>query len=124
MPSATRPRSSSLLPRPISAKHPTDDQIADFVTSTFIPATRDEIARIRAIGLPAADSNKLNGVLFDMAAALDDLGAAPTEVLAQGLTAFDDISRRLDDYGLTACGSGTDSSGSGSTDTTPSTVSS
>ena len=103
---------------------PTDDQIADFVTSTFIPATRDEIARIRAIGLPAADSNKLNGVLFDMAAALDDLGAAPTEVLAQGLTAFDDISRRLDDYGLTACGSGTDSSGSGSTDTTPSTVSS
>jgi hypothetical protein len=103
---------------------PTDDQIIAFVKSTFIPATRDEIARIRAIGLPAADSNKLNGVLFDMEAVLDDLGADPNEVLDQGSTVFDDINRRLDEYGLTACGSGTDSSGSGSTDTTPSTVSS
>ena len=34
----------------------------------------------------------------------------PNEVLEQGSTAFDDINRRLDEYGLTACGSGTDSS--------------
>ena len=106
---------------------PTDDQITDFVRTTFIPATRDEIARIREIGLPTADVNRLNGVLFDMAAALDDLAANPTAVLDQGSTVFDDISRRFDEYGLTACGSGTASSSSGSsdsTDTTPSTVSS
>ena len=101
---------------------PTDDEIVAFVKTTFIPATRDEIARIRAIGLPAADSNKLNGVLFDMEALLDDLAADPNKVLEEGSTVFDDINRRLDEYGLTACGSGTDSSGS--TDTTPSTVSS
>ncbi len=92
--------------------------------TTFIPATRDEITRIRNIGLPTADTNKLNGVLFDMEAVLDDLAADPNEVLDQGSTVFDDINRRLDGYGLTACGSGTDSSSSGSTDTTPSTVSS
>ena len=105
---------------------PTDDEITAFVNTTFIPATRDEIARIRAIGLPAADANKLNGVLFDMAAVLDDLAADPSKVLEQGSTVFDDINRRLDDYGLTACGSGTASSDStsDSTDTTPSTVSS
>jgi hypothetical protein len=99
---------------------PTDDQIIDFVKSTFIPATRDEISRIRAIGLPAADANKLNGVLFEMDGVLDDLAADPTEVLDQGSTVFDDINHRLDEYGLTACGSGT--ADSGSTDTTPSTV--
>ena len=105
---------------------PTDDEIVAFVKTTFIPATRDEIARIRAIGLPAADSNKLNGVLFDMEAVLDDLAADPNKVLEEGSTVFDDINRRLDDYGLIACGSGTASSDSTSdaTDTTPSTVSS
>ena len=103
---------------------PTDDQIIAFVKTTFIPATRDEITRIRTIGLPAADTNKLNGVLFDMEAVLDDLAADPNAVLEQGSTVFDDINRRLDEYGLTACGSGTASSdSSGSTDTTPSTVS-
>jgi len=109
---------------------PTDDEIVAFVKTTFIPATRDEIARIRAIGLPTADANKLNGVLFDMEAVLDDLAADPNAVLEESSTVFEDINRRLDDYGLTACGSGTASSGSdsgsdsGSTDTTPSTVSS
>ena len=101
---------------------PTDDEIVAFVKTTFIPATRDEIRRIRVIGLPTADSNKLNGVLFDMEALLDDLAANPNKVLDQGSTLFDDLNRRLDEYGLTACGSGTASSGS--TETTPSTVSS
>jgi ABC-type transporter Mla subunit MlaD len=98
-----------------------------FVKTTYIPATRDEIARIRAIGLPAVDTNRLNGVLFDMEAVLDDLAADPNAVLEEGSTLFDEINQRLDDYGLTACGSGTaasDSSGSGSTDSPPSTVSS
>jgi hypothetical protein len=101
---------------------PSDDQILAFVKTTFIPATRDEIARIRKIGLPTADANRLNGVLFDMSAVLDDLAADPNEVLDQGSTVFEDINRRLDDYGLTACGSGTASSDSSTS--APSTVAS
>ena len=85
-----------------------------------MPATRDEVQRIRALGLPTADANKLNGVLFDMDGVLDDIVANPTAVLDQGTSAFEDINRRLDEYGLTACGSGTDSSDS--TSATTSTV--
>lgn len=101
-----------------------DKEIDDFVKQTLVPAIRDEIARIRALGFPSGDANKLNGVLFDMDGVLDDLSVDPNKVLSQGSTPFEDINRRLDDYGLTACGSGTDTGGAPSSDTTtpPSTV--
>jgi len=99
-----------------------DKEVDDFVKQTLVPAIRDEIARIRALGFPTGDANKLNGVLFDMDGVLDDLSADPNAVLSQGATPFEDINRRLDDYGLTACGSGTESSGSSDTTTPPSTV--
>ncbi len=82
-----------------------------------MPATRYEVQSIRALGLPPADANKLNGVLFDMDGVLDDIVADPTAVLDQGAVAFEDINRRLDEYGLTTCGSGTASSDSSSVTT-------
>jgi len=96
---------------------PSSDEVDDFVRQTFVPAVRDEVNRIRALGFPPADSNLLQGVLFDIEAVLDDLNKNPDEVFAQGTTPFDDINRRLDEYGLTVCGSGTDASS-----TTTSTV--
>ncbi len=96
---------------------PSSDEVNDFVLQTFVPAVRDEVNRIRALGFPPADSNKLQGVLFDIEAVLDDLTKNPDEVLAQGTTPFDDINRRLDEYGLTACGSGTAAATSSTTST-------
>ena len=91
---------------------PTSDEVDAFVKDTFVPAVRDEVARIRSLGLPSADTNRLQGVLFDIEAVLDELTTNPDEVLAAGTTPFDDINRRLDEYGLTACGSGTAASSS------------
>ena len=75
-----------------------------------MPAVRDEVGRIRALGLPPADANLLQGVLFDIEAVLDDLSKNPDAVFEAGTTPFDEINQRLDAYGLTACGSGTESS--------------
>ena len=86
---------------------PTSDEVDAFVKDTFVPAVRDEVACICSLGLPSADTNRLQGVLFDMEAVLDDLTTNPDEALAAGTTPLDDINRRLDEYGLTACGSGT-----------------
>jgi hypothetical protein len=88
------------------------EAIDDFVRETFVPAVRDEVGRIRALGFPPADANELQGVLFDIEAVLDDLSKSPDEVFEAGTTPFDEINQRLDEYGLTACGSGTESSSS------------
>ena len=95
---------------------PTSDEVDDFVLDTFVPAIRDEVASIRSLGLPSADTNQLQGVLFDIEAVLDELTTNPDEVLDRRHDAFDDINRRLDEYGLTTCGSGTATS-SGTTST-------
>jgi hypothetical protein len=85
---------------------PTVDEINDFVRLTFVPAVRDEIAQIRAVGFPVGDENRLNGMLFDMEALLDDLDADPAEVFDRPEDPFADVNQRLDEYGLTVCGSG------------------
>jgi hypothetical protein len=85
---------------------PTVDEINDFVRSTFVPAVRDEVAQIRAVGFPIGDENRLNGMLFDMEALLDDLDADPEEVFDRPEDPFADVNQRLDEYGLTVCGSG------------------
>ncbi len=90
---------------------PSADAVDEFVKDTFVPAVRDEVGRIRALGFPPEDANKLNGVLFDIEGVLDDLSEDPGAVLDAGAGPFDDINRRLDEYGLTACGSGTESTG-------------
>jgi hypothetical protein len=85
---------------------PTVDEINEFVRSTFVPAVRDEIAQIRAVGFPVGDENRLNGMLFQMEALLDDLDADPEEVFDRPEDPFGDVNQSLDEYGL-LCGSGT-----------------
>jgi hypothetical protein len=85
---------------------PSIDAINEFVRSTFVPAVREELGQIRAVGFPLGDENRLNGVLFDMEALLDDLAADPEAVFDRPDDPFADINERLDDYGLTVCGSG------------------
>jgi hypothetical protein len=87
---------------------PTVDEINDFVRSTFVPAVREEIAQIRTVGFPVGDENRLNGMLFQMEALLDDLDADPEEVFDRPEDPFADVNERLDEYGLTVCGSGTE----------------
>ncbi len=47
-------------------------------------------------------------MLFDMEALLDDLDSDPEEVFDRPDDPFADVNERLDDYGLTVCGSGSE----------------
>ena len=71
-----------------------------------MPAVREEIAQIRAVGFPVGDENRLNGMLFQMEALLDDLDADPEEVFDRPEDPFGDVNQSLDEYGLNVCGSG------------------
>ena len=65
---------------------PTDEQINDFLMQTFVPATRDEVQRIRALGLPTADCEQAQRRAVRHGGVLDDIVADPTAVLDQGTT--------------------------------------
>lgn len=82
---------------------PTPEEQDAFVTETLVPNVQGQIDSIRDLGPPEADEDEINGILEDAEAALSDIEEDPS--LAQGgVDPFEDVNRRLSEYGLTSCG--------------------
>jgi hypothetical protein len=84
---------------------PSQEEVDAFVNDSVVPGIQGQIDDLRDLGAPEGDEDELDGIYEDAEAALSDIEADPT--LVQGdQDPFADVSQRLSDYGLTACGSG------------------
>jgi hypothetical protein len=70
-----------------------------FITDTLAPNIQDQIDGLRE-GIPEGDEERINGVLDDAEAVLDELEADPSLITNDP---FVQINKQLDSYGLAAC---------------------
>ena len=81
---------------------PNQTAVIAFVTTTLIPATQAELAKIHALGEPIGDHGQLAAILADMEKNLNNVLADPANAVGQSNPfAIDD--QRLRTYGLPAC---------------------
>lgn len=86
-----------------SGGKPTQADILAFWSDTLIPSVTDQVAQIKALGIPAGDEDQVNALL----AAVDaDLTAAQKEVdsgTVSNQDPFADANKLAGAYGLTEC---------------------
>jgi hypothetical protein len=85
-----------------------EDAFSAFVTDELVPSVRQQIADIRDLGFPEGDEDELDAILDDASADVDNIEDDPAsvgEAFSNNEDPFDDVNQRLNDYGLTECGS-------------------
>jgi hypothetical protein len=82
---------------------PSQEDILAFWSDALIPSVTDQVAQIKALGIPAGDEEQVNALF---AAVDSDLAEAQKEVDAGDLSnqdPFADANKLAGDYGLTEC---------------------
>jgi len=82
--------------------HPSQAQITDFVTSTFVPNIQSQIDGIRALAAPTADKAAVKTMLDVAQANLNRMKSDPS-LLAANTPPFGEFAKLAHPYGLTAC---------------------
>jgi hypothetical protein len=86
------------------AKNPTKEQVNGLVNTVLIPVIEEEVAKIRALGAPAGDEDKIEAMLDATEEGIPTAEDLPRTVLEQTGVAFGVGSRLAKEYGLTVCG--------------------
>lgn len=80
------------------------EALAAYVADVFVPAVRQQLNDIRALGLPPGDEAELTAIFDATYAALDRLAADPITIVNSGEDPFAGVNQQLNAYGLTDCG--------------------
>jgi hypothetical protein len=84
---------------------PTQEQLNAVVTDSLVPSIQGQIDDIR--DLPGPDEDQIGSILDEAELALQDIKENPSLATQEGgQDPFADVNKKLNDYGLTACGSG------------------
>jgi hypothetical protein len=86
------------------SQNPTKAQVNGLVNSVLIPAIKQEIAAIRALGAPQGDEDQIEAMLEANEEGIATAEDLPREVLEKTEVAFGVASRLAKEYGLALCG--------------------
>jgi hypothetical protein len=79
---------------------PTAPEVQQFVTETALPGTQDQIDKIRALGAPSGDEDRVNHILDTVQADIDQAESSGDV----NEHSFDDANALARQYGLKVCG--------------------
>jgi hypothetical protein len=85
-------------------KNPTKQQVDGLVHSVLLPAIKQEVTQIRALGAPRGDEDKIEAMLAAVEEGIETAEDLPRTVLEKTDVAFGVSSRLAKEYGLVACG--------------------
>jgi hypothetical protein len=80
-----------------------DESVERWITEALLPAMRQQIEDIRALGFPEGDEDELNSIFEDAEDAIDEIEDDPTAAIEGDEDPFEDINDRLEGYGLDVC---------------------
>jgi len=84
-----------------------DDASLDDLVGAYrdkaLPALRDTVVHIRALGFPTEDDAALRALFDDVDAAIDRVQANPEKELQASNDPFESVNQRLESYGLERC---------------------
>jgi hypothetical protein len=80
------------------------EELQQIVVATVIPNIRKQVADIRALGFPAGEEAKLDGVFDQVEQILDQARANPAGMLDESTDEFAEVNQQLTAYGLDTCG--------------------
>jgi hypothetical protein len=79
-----------------------DDLVAAY-RDKALPALREMVVHIRALGFPSEDDAALGALFDDVDAAIDRVQANPEKELQASNDPFESVNQRLESYGLERC---------------------
>ncbi len=81
--------------------------VAQFTLDTAVPLFRDQIAKLRALDVPAADSEQVEQMWADLESGTDELEQKlkddPAAAFSQEYDPFGDVNQALNEYGFKEC---------------------
>jgi hypothetical protein len=81
--------------------------VAQFTLDTAVPLFRDQLDKLRALDVPAADADQVAQMWDDLEAGTDQLEQKlkddPQAVFAEDYDPFGDVNKALNKYGLKQC---------------------
>lgn len=82
---------------------PSDEELTQFFTETVLPNISDQVAEIRALGVPEGDEDEVAAILDSADQSVEDATADPGSLTGEGDGPFAETNQLATDYGLEEC---------------------